>query len=61
MAMLTELNYQDTIQGPVPKASQELKGRDSVGAPVCNVESPHVQGEQFWEEKVGCQARTSLG
>jgi hypothetical protein len=59
--MLTELNYQDSIQGPVPKASQKLKGRDSVGAPVCNVEPPYVQGEQPWEEKVGRHVRTDLG
>ena len=31
--MLTELNYQDSIQGPVPKASQKLKGRGNVVAP----------------------------
>ena len=32
-----------------------------MGAPPRNVESPHVQGEQLCEEKVGRHERTGLG
>jgi hypothetical protein len=47
---LTDLDYQNAVQGPVPKISKKLE-RKSVGVLANKVKTLHVQEGQLYAER----------
>jgi hypothetical protein len=47
---LTDLDYQNAVQSPVPKISEKLE-RESIGVFANKVKTPHVQEGQLYAER----------